>query len=766
MSIQKELIETSKRLEKTNKEIEELDKILINKKDELDILQQQIEEAKLLQKELNDKRNIKLFLPLKPLYPEYNRLVLKEQKINTPFNTFEDAFDFSRCSISSMFPVYVYKLPIGGTDKMKLYYNELLKNPYRIEDPYKACIFVAFVSKEFQDFTKLSYWLNNGRNHIIINLDSIKIDNRGAEIIVGQDISNFKKGMDIFTFFTNNQKVSWNDFVPLLPHSRNFFISFIINELYIDDYKKKLLENLKKSAIASEDSILIDYKCEIHNEEWTKYGLCGDRKYRLDVLKRTVFTLIFPDSESYAYRLEEALLSGSIPVFLSMNSPLPFDDVIDWRTAAIRIPFNRFPELHFILKSISLPDILEYRRKGRFYLENYLISSGKIIETIISSIRYKTGSFGLPTFEEKAKPLFGESFVSPSQSPVPKPVMEEEYLGPIEAKFESISYNHNFTSLQMYSYELWNKFPHLVHTTPSFLIDNAIMPSDAEFFDETSAGFRPISPGSGIEFSKALGGNRNREQFTIVMLTYNRDQILYSALERLHQLPYLNKIIVVWNNILRKPQNNWPHLHVPIIFVNATKNSLNNRFFPYDQIETEAVFSMDDDIDIKQHEIVFAFRVWREQRNKIIGFPARYHARYGDEMFYNSNHTCQLSMILTGASFLHKSYLTAYTYSMPKIIRDKVDEYMNCEDIAMNFLVSHLTRQPPIKTTSKWTLRCPNCPETLSGDESHFNERHECIRFFTKIYGYNPLLFTQFRVDSVLFKTRLPQNHQKCFRYV
>ncbi len=42
---------------------------------------------------------------------------------------------------------------------------------------------------------------------------------------------------------------------------------------------------------------------------------------------------------------------------------------------------------------------------------------------------------------------------------------------------------------------------------------------------------------------------------------------------------------------------------------------------------------------------------------------------------------------------------------MPREIRDKVDEYMNCEDIAMNFLVSHITRQPPIKVTSRWTFR-------------------------------------------------------------
>ena len=26
-----------------------------------------------------------------------------------------------------------------------------------------------------------------------------------------------------------------------------------------------------------------------------------------------------------------------------------------------------------------------------------------------------------------------------------------------------------------------------------------------------------------------------------------------------------------------------------------------------------------------------------------------------------------------------------------------VDQYLNCEDIAMNFLISHITRKPPLK---------------------------------------------------------------------
>eukprot|EP00069_Balaena_mysticetus_P008561 bmy_05834T0 len=173
--------------------------------------------------------------------------------------------------------------------------------------------------------------------------------------------------------------------------------------------------------------------------------------------------------------------------------------------------------------------------------------------------------------------------------------------------------------------------------------------------------------------------------------------------------------------------------------VRTEKNSLNNRFLPWNEIETEAIL------------------VWREARDRIVGFPGRYHAWDipHQSWLYNSNYSCELSMVLTGAAFFHKYYAYLYSYVMPQAIRDMVDEYINCEDIAMNFLV-----------TSRWTFRCPGCPQALSHDDSHFHERHKCINFFVKVYGYMPLLYTQFRVDSVLFKTRLPHDKTKCFKFI
>lgn len=137
------------------------------------------------------------------------------------------------------------------------------------------------------------------------------------------------------------------------------------------------------------------------------------------------------------------------------------------------------------------------------------------------------------------------------------------------------------------------------------------MPSEAKF-KGSSIGFRPIgngNGGAGKEFSEALGGNLPKEQFTIVMLTYERESVLINSLSRLYLLPYLNKVIVVWNS--EKPPSSdlkWPEIGVPIKIVKAAKNSLNNRFLPFDAIETEAILSIDDDAHLRHDEIVFGFR--------------------------------------------------------------------------------------------------------------------------------------------------------------
>ncbi|VDN11802.1 unnamed protein product [Dibothriocephalus latus] len=147
------------------------------------------------------------------------------------------------------------------------------------------------------------------------------------------------------------------------------------------------------------------------------------------------------------------------------------------------------------------------------------------------------------------------------------------------------------------------------------------------------------------------------EQFTVVMLCYNRTSIALLSLEALTNLPYLHSVIVIWNGPEPPPAYlRWPKLHVPILVVKGGKNSLNNRFLPYNVIKTDALLMLDDDVWLRHDEIILAFRVWRENRDRIVGFPARGHfwSHSAQEWYYNSDYSCEYSMILTGAAFIHR----------------------------------------------------------------------------------------------------------------
>jgi hypothetical protein len=50
---------------------------------------------------------------------------------------------------------------------------------------------------------------------------------------------------------------------------------------------------------------------------------------------------------------------------------------------------------------------------------------------------------------------------------------------------------------------------------------------------------------------------------------------------------------------------------------------VSNRLFPYDQIEHDAVLSLDNDVSLHPEEIAFAFSTWLSFPERIVGFPSR-----------------------------------------------------------------------------------------------------------------------------------------------
>ena len=63
---------------------------------------------------------------------------------------------------------------------------------------------------------------------------------------------------------------------------------------------------------------------------------------------------------------------------------------------------------------------------------------------------------------------------------------------------------------------------------------------------------------------------------------------------------------------------------------------------------------------------------------------------------------------------------------MPHAIRETVDELMNCEDIALNFLVTFLTSHPPLYVDS--TIKSYDPRNGLSISRDHTTERNMCLK--------------------------------------
>lgn len=658
----------------------------------------------------------------------------------------------------------------------------------------------------------LPYWGGDGRNHVLLNLARRDLSPGSGNVFDNVDTGRamivqssfleyqFRSGFDMIVppILGPPGGDVWQDCIPMVPARRKYLLSFqgelkptnlsqpppiISNEKdeTLDDFIIELLNEMTHGH--TNDKFLIQFEC-IPASDHRKvaaakdWALCGTDSSRKQILKDSTFVLLLApghravSSTILQARIYEALRAGAIPVILGADQVvLPYGDTIDWKKATVMLPKVRVTELHFLLRAIPDNDVLTIRRQGRLIWERYLSSVQATVDTIIASLRSRIGIPPKIVPPVIAQSVFNTTFVPLRSDPPILDAEQEESLGPIEPPYPSPAYKRNYTVFTMQSHEAWNDWadPFLLYPQLPF---DPVMPSDAKFMG-SQMGFRPIGKGAGgagKEFSEALGGNYPREQFTIVILTYEREQVLMDSLGRLYGLPYLHKVVVVWNSP-KPPMEDlrWPDIGVPVFVVKAPRNSLNNRFIPFDVIETEAILSVDDDAHLRHDEILFGFRVWREHRDRVVGFPGRFHAwdlNNNQAWNYNSNYSCELSMVLTGAAFFHKYYTYMYTYVLPQAIRDKVDEYMNCEDIAMNFLVSHITRKPPVKVTSRWTFRCPGCPVSLSEDDTHFQERHKCINFFSQVFGYNPLLNTQYRADSILFKTRIPHDKQKCFKYI
>ncbi|KNC80262.1 hypothetical protein SARC_07372 [Sphaeroforma arctica JP610] len=137
------------------------------------------------------------------------------------------------------------------------------------------------------------------------------------------------------------------------------------------------------------------------------------------------------------------------------------------------------------------------------------------------------------------------------------------------------------------------------------------------------------------------------------------------------------------------------------------KNSMNNRFIPWRELRTAAVYIVDLDIRLPGVAYEFAFDNWLNKQDSLVGYAYRKFAPdgtypafarpriFGPDPGYN--------MVLTGSAMMPTKLLRQYSCEVgTKGIRNMVDDLFNGDDIAMNLLAIHngnlpvaLTRYQP-----------------------------------------------------------------------
>lgn len=259
-------------------------------------------------------------------------------------------------------------------------------------------------------------------------------------------------------------------------------------------------------------------------------------------------------------------------------------------------------------------------------------------------------------------------------------------------------------------------------------------------------------------------GNRTTN-FTVVTQIFTRSTLsdVQNFLDMVCDFDGVGEILISWNSYSPAPPLQALRCPVPVRLWEMGTNSMNNRFAVASKAHYEAILLLDDDLVVAQDDVKFAFRVWQENSQSIVGFLIR-DFRHDDENVFHYisqvDYEKGYTMVLIGASFFSRHYAERYSGNdaASVALRNIVDELHNCDDIAMNCMVASATEMPPIHVTGLvYSIQRPASPG-LSEDVSWYTHRNQCLQMIASIYGGSlPLLRTFSSVSK-------PTEHYKIVR--
>ena len=495
--------------------------------------------------------------------------------------------NYSRCPINKPFLVYIYNSHIpdffsfNRPQVLKLFESSLRKKHSLTSNASKACVFVLLMGysttrrEEFdQHLRSLPHWDGTGQNHVLIEISNLEqqsgilsVADTGTAVVVN-------------TFVTAEQQCCPHILAPSIlsvellefedPRTDPLDM-FSINRQYLLYFEGAVLQDGTQKEdqgifprhldfnrrLDVKVKVNIDTKCSnsVRGALDGEWSLCGTLIHRINSCSQSNFSLVLGGTrgemgvQTYA-RLIESLRCASIPVVVGIDR-LPFDGVINWHRAAILLPALRLRDVVHIISSVRTETIVEYRRQGRFLLETYFTSEEQVLDMVVAMVRSKALHPPPPAADFTGTMLASKG---PSSLFPPSP-----------------RFLNNFS---VYTEEFWNSPPGPFYMYPVTPFRSPYYPSmtwkpvvekQSTPGDETNVINHFIEGLTHEPYRQQLHGHYPHEGFTLVTMTYHRNERLLEFLASFEGCPYLAKVVVVWNNEEDPPSNmTWPDIGVPV----------------------------------------------------------------------------------------------------------------------------------------------------------------------------------------------------------
>ncbi|XP_028675626.1 exostosin-1c-like [Erpetoichthys calabaricus] len=632
----------------------------------------------------------------------------------------ETCFDYSKCARHG-FKVYVYPLEKGEhmSESYQKIITSIVDSRYYTHNPQEACLFVLNIDTLDRDRLSAQYvqnvnekilgyplW-NEGRNHVIFNLYSGTWPNYTEDLgfDIGQAIlakasfyvEHFRPGFDISIPLFSKEH-------PQKGGERGWLVHNNVppRRKYLLVFKgKRYLTGIGSDTrnalhhIHNGKDIISLTTCK-HGKDWEKH-----KDGRCD-----------KDNEEYEQFDYLELLHNSTFCLVPRGRRLgSFRFLESLQAACIPVLLSNGWELPF-------SDVIDWSQA--------VIEGDERLLLQIPSTVHSIDDDKILAFRQRTQMLWEAYFSS----------VDKIVLTTLEIIKDRVFSHVSRNKL------MWNSLPGGLFILPEYSTNLADYP-----FYYLSQGLSP-----GQDFTAVIHA---------VSPLVSQSQPIMRLLQVVSKSKYCSQIIILWNcEKAAPPRSKWPQTPVPLTIIEG-KRKRSSRFLPYNIISTDAVLSLDEDTVLLTSEVNFAFVVWRSFPDRIVGYPPRSHFWDNSKQAwgYTSKWTNEFSIVLTGAAFYHRYYHHLFTYYLPATLRTLVDQTANCEDILMNFLVSAVTKLPPIKVTQrkqyKEVLTTQGVKSSHWPNPDHFSQRQDCINAFASWFGHMPLVHSLFRLDPVLFKDQV-----------